>query len=173
MKRNLFSSLRSVTVLSLFAFFLLLWNQPDAFAAKYPILPDHQLNEYEKEVIQLVNQEREKHNIEPLKTYVDLSYVARTKSADMRDLDYYAHFSPKYGEFWEMILDHGIPQYSIVAENIYATPKTPNEAVDGWMNSEGHRKNILNPKFTHIGVGYVEGGRYGTYWTQMFYAKAK
>jgi uncharacterized protein YkwD len=66
-----------------------------------------------------------------------------------------------------MMKQYGI-QFSSAGENIAAGQKTPEEVVNGWMNSEGHRANILNGKFTTIGVGYVEGGSYGSYWTQEF-----
>ena len=55
--------------------------------------------------------------------------------------------------------------YRTAGENIAMGYPTPQSVVDGWMNSEGHRKNILNPAFTVIGVGYVSDGKY---WTQMF-----
>lgn len=157
-------------MLSMFVLALFFWNQPTVLAAKYSVPPNHQLNEYEHKVIELVNKEREKKSLQPLQIYQDLSYVARIKSSDMRDNDYYGHTSPKYGSPYEMMKDHGI-EYKHAGENIYAGPKTPEEAMKGWMESEGHRNNILSKNFSHIGVGYVEGGSHGTYWTQMFISK--
>ncbi|MFP3338704.1 CAP domain-containing protein, partial [Micrococcus sp. SIMBA_131] len=61
--------------------------------------------------------------------------------------------------------------YRSAGENIAAGQATPEEVVKAWMNSEGHRKNILNPGYTEIGVGYISGGSYGHYWTQMFISK--
>jgi uncharacterized protein YkwD len=69
-----------------------------------------------------------------------------------------------------MMKQQGI-DFKAAGENIAAGQKTAEEVMDGWMNSEGHRANILNPDFTHIGIGYVQGGDYGTYWTQLFIQK--
>lgn len=58
--------------------------------------------------------------------------------------------------------------YRTAGENIAAGQRTPKDVVTAWMNSDGHRKNILSSSFTEIGVGYAKGGAYGHYWTQMF-----
>lgn len=122
--------------------------------------------EFEKEVIRLVNAERNKAGLGALKHNWQLSRVARFKSEDMRDKKYFSHTSPTYGSPFEMIRNFGI-SYKTAGENIargYADPKT---VVDGWMNSSGHRANILNSGFKEIGVGYCPDGKY---WTQMFIA---
>ncbi|MGA8942633.1 MAG: CAP domain-containing protein [Thermoactinomyces sp.] len=124
----------------------------------------------EKEVFQMVNQEREKHGLQPLQLDMDVSKVAGKKSQDMKEKHYFNHQSPTYGSPFEMLQQHGIA-FRAAGENIAAGQKTAKEVMDGWMNSEGHRANILNPDYTHIGIGYVEGGDYGTYWTQMFIQK--
>ncbi|SHE33722.1 uncharacterized protein, YkwD family [Seinonella peptonophila] len=163
-RRSLFSaSVVFLTLLFVFQF------QQSVFASKYPIPKNHQLNEYEKEVIRLVNEERKKNGLKPLKTHQDLSFVARKKSADMCDNNYFNHDSPTYGSPEQMVNDHGISYYHGVGENIAEGYQTPAETINAWMNSEGHRRNILDPDYTHIGVGYVDGGgTYGTYWTQQF-----
>lgn len=125
---------------------------------------------YEKEVVQLVNQERMKRGYSPLIIDEKLTRVARKKSADMRDNNYFSHQSPTYGSPFEMMKKEGI-EYTMAGENIAAGQRTPKQVMEAWMNSEGHRKNILNPEFTHIGVGFQEGGSYGTYWTQLFIKK--
>ena len=81
--------------------------------------------------------------------------------------NYFAHESPSLGTPFEMMKSFGI-SYKSAGENIARGQKSPKEVVDGWMNSSGHRANILNKSYTHIGVGYVENGRY---WTQMFISK--
>jgi len=124
----------------------------------------------EREVINLTNQQRAKYGLKPLAADWELSRVARYKSMDMRDRKYFAHESPTYGSPFTMMKNFGI-SYKSAGENIAAGQTTAWEVVNAWMNSEGHRKNILNPNFTHIGVGYASGGSMRHYWTQMFISK--
>ncbi|WP_425462721.1 CAP domain-containing protein [Melghirimyces algeriensis] len=128
------------------------------------------LSAFEKKVVELVNKERAKQGLRPLKSHVELSSVARKKSADMRDHNYFSHNSPTYGSPFDMMKRFGI-KYRGAGENIAAGQATPEAVMKSWMNSSGHRANILNPDFTHIGVGYVKGGSYGCYWTQQFITK--
>ncbi len=121
----------------------------------------------EKQVINLVNQERYKAGLSPFKENQELSRVAEFKSQDMADRGYFSHNSPTYGDPFRMISNFGI-DYSTAGENIAAWQKTAAEVVEVWMNSDGHRMNILSKQYTEIGVGYVEGGKYGHYWVQMF-----
>lgn len=121
----------------------------------------------EMEVVNLVNQEREKRGLKPMKADVQLSKVARDKSQDMIDNNYFSHQSPRYGSPFDMMKAYGI-SYRAAAENIAAGQSTAKQVMDGWMNSDGHRANILNPNLDTIGVGYAKGGSYGHYWTQMF-----
>ena len=122
---------------------------------------------YEKEVVRLVNAERVKNGLPTLTQDWELSRVARYKSQDMRDRGYFSHTSPTYGSPFQMMKSFGI-SYKSAGENIAKGYKTPAAVVSGWMNSSGHRANILNSSFTHIGVGFVTGGYY---WTQMFISK--
>lgn len=131
-----------------------------------PLLEDEILD-YEEEVIRLVNEIRVENGLNELKHNWELSRVARYKSQDMKDNNYFSHTSPVYGSPFEMISDFGI-SYRSAGENIARGYKTPQAVVDGWMNSTGHRENILNSSFTQIGVGYVADGNY---WTQMFISK--
>lgn len=124
----------------------------------------------ESQVIQLTNQERAKNGLKPLLADWELSRVARYKSADMRDKNYFQHDSPTYGSPFDMMKSFGI-NYRSAGENIAAGQRTPQEVVQAWMNSPGHRANILNSSYTHIGVGHATGGSYGHYWTQMFITK--
>ncbi|KMJ58716.1 hypothetical protein AB685_11015 [Bacillus sp. LL01] len=124
----------------------------------------------EEQVATLVNQERAKHGLKPLKLNWELSRVARYKSQDMIDKRYFSHTSPTYGSPFDMIRNFGI-SYRTAGENIAAGQKTPQEVMNAWMNSEGHRKNILSSQYTEIGVGYAKGGQYGHYWTQMFISR--
>lgn len=121
----------------------------------------------EKQVIELVNQERVKKGLRPLKPNWELSRVARFKSDDMRDRNYFSHQSPTYGSPFEMMRAFRIP-YSAAGENIAAGQTSAWQVMQSWMSSPGHRQNILNAGFTEIGVGYSSGGSYRHYWTQMF-----
>jgi uncharacterized YkwD family protein len=125
------------------------------------------LHQFEAQVVKLVNDERAKQGLSPLKANLKLSDVARLKSEDMRDKNYFAHNSPTYGLPFDMMKKFGI-SYSTAGENLAAGQATPEQVVAGWMNSPGHRANILNSSFTEIGVGYAQGGSYRHYWTQMF-----
>ena len=128
---------------------------------------DSEASNFESEVIRLVNAERAKYGLSELKEDWQLSRVARYKSEDMRENKYFSHISPTYGSPFEMIKNFGIP-YKSAGENIAKGQKTPAAVVNAWMNSSGHRKNILSTSFTHIGVGYADNGNY---WTQMFISK--
>ena len=134
---------------------------------KITIPTDKAGSSYEEQVVQLVNQERAKVGLKPLKSNWEVARVARYKSQDMIDKNYFSHTSPTYGSPFDMMKNFGIT-YSTAGENIAAGQATPKEVVNAWMNSEGHRKNILSSQFTEIGVGYAKGGSYGHYWTQMF-----
>ena len=122
---------------------------------------------FEKEVVELTNVEREKQGLAPLKLDTELSAVAKDKSLDMQNNGYFSHTSPTYGSPFDMMKSYGI-DYRTAGENIAMGQTSPEQVVNGWMNSEGHRENIMNPNFTHIGVGHAEGGNY---WTQMFIGK--
>lgn len=123
-----------------------------------------QLNAYEQQVVELTNNERVERGLDPLKADANLSKMAREKSRDMSANNYFSHTSPNYGSPFDMMKSWGIT-YSHAGENIARGQRTPEEVVNGWMNSKGHRENILNPDFTHIGVGYIAEGNY---WTQEF-----
>ena len=128
---------------------------------------DSSVRAYEKEVIRLVNLERAKHGLSPLTENWELSRVARYKSEDMRKNNYFSHTSPTYGSPFNMMKSFGIT-YRTAGENIAKGYSTPAVVVNGWMNSSGHRANILNSTYTQIGVGYVSAGHYCT---QMFISK--
>lgn len=120
-----------------------------------------------KEVLELVNKERLKVGLNSLELSNELTDVATLKAQDMRDNNYFDHTSPRYGSPFEMMRHFGV-QYTSAGENIAAGQKTAEEVMNSWMNSSGHRANILNEGYREIGIGYVEGGSYGTYWVQMF-----
>jgi len=132
------------------------------------IIPDlDQTKNLENEVIRLVNIERQKNGLAPLKANWELSRVARFKSMDMIAKNYFSHTSPTYGSPFKMITDFGL-NYSAAGENIAMGQKTPADVMKGWMNSSGHRANILNSSYTEIGVGLAVNKNGQNYWTQMF-----
>lgn len=136
-------------------------------------IPDLQdVKALENEVIRLVNVERSNRGLQLLKANWQLSRVARYKSTDMRDLNYFSHTSPTYGSPFKMMEDFGL-RFSAAGENIAMGQKTPQEVMNAWMNSPGHKSNILSTSFSEIGVGLArdKNGRY--YWTQMFMRATK
>lgn len=119
---------------------------------------------YERRVAELVNEIRRQNGLGELTLNEALCDVAREKSRDMKTLGYFDHTSPTYGSPFDMMKTFGIT-YRAAGENIAMGYPTPESVVEGWMHSDGHRANILNPSFSEIGMGYVADGHY---WTQMF-----
>ena len=132
--------------------------------------PSTDFSSYQQQVLDLVNAERTKRGISALTLDSNLSSVATKKSQDMVNKNYFDHTSPTYGSPFDMMKQFGI-SYRTAGENIAKGQKTPQEVVTAWMNSEGHRKNILNPNFTNLGVGIAKDSKGTTYWTQMFIGK--
>ena len=122
---------------------------------------------YEQKVVELVNVERQKAGLPALKMDASISNVARAKSKDMAVNNYFAHQSPTYGSAGDMLRQYGISWHAW-GENIAAGQSTPEIVVNAWMNSSGHRANILSSNFSKIGVGYVTSSSGRPYWTQIF-----
>lgn len=125
---------------------------------------DASVSAFESEVVRLVNEIRVQNGLSKLTYDWELSRVARYKSQDMSDLGYFSHTSPTYGSPFNMMKSFGI-SYRTAGENIAKGYISPEAVVNAWMNSPGHKANILNSSYTHIGVGYVASGNH---WTQMF-----
>lgn len=121
----------------------------------------------ENQVLSLVNSERSKQGKQALTLNWELSRVAKVKSQDMATNRYFSHQSPTYGSPFNMMQNFGI-QYRTAGENIAYGQTTPDQVMRDWMNSSGHRANILSSSYTQLGVGYVSDGHY---WTQMFIGK--
>ncbi len=119
----------------------------------------------EQRVIKLTNIKRQQSGVAPLTANWQLSRVARQKARDMATNGYFSHTSPTYGSPFTMIRNYGI-SYRTAGENIAKGQRTAQEVVNAWWASPGHRKNMLDPKFTQIGVG-----KYGNCWSQMFIGK--
>ncbi|MEU6253960.1 CAP domain-containing protein [Streptomyces sp. NPDC047043] len=119
------------------------------------------------EVVDLTNRERARAGLRPLAADPHLTTAAQAHSADMVARAFYSHTSPEGSQPWDRAAAAGARRRSI-GENIACGQRSPAEVVDGWMNSPGHRANILKADFTHIGIGFEGGGQRGTYWTQLF-----
>ncbi|MFB5265413.1 CAP domain-containing protein [Paenibacillus enshidis] len=136
-------------------------SNPDTTTTK----PSTDKSQFTAQVIALVNQERSKAGLKPLTSHTNLSNMALEKAKDMSKNNYFDHNSPTYGSPFDMMKKFGI-SYSYAGENIAMGQQTPEEVMKDWMNSEGHRKNIMSPNFTLIGIGYYNG-----YWVQEFVGK--
>lgn len=119
---------------------------------------------YADQVVTLVNQERAKAGLSPLTSDSSLAAMALDKAKDMYNNHYFDHTSPTYGSPFDMMTKYGI-QYTYAGENIAMGQQTPQEVMTAWMNSEGHRQNILSPNYTKIGVAF-----YNNEWVQEFIA---
>ncbi|MEU6376054.1 CAP domain-containing protein [Streptomyces sp. NPDC046909] len=119
------------------------------------------------EVVDLTNRERTRHGLPLLALDAQLTTAAQAHSADMVARAFYSHTAPDGSQPWDRAAAAGSRRRSI-GENIACGQRSPAEVVEGWMNSPGHRANILKPGFTHIGIGFAGGGSAGTYWTQLF-----
>lgn len=117
---------------------------------------------FEEEVVRLVNQERAKQGLAPLTHRADVKNVAEKKAMDMINSNYFSHTSPNYGSPFDMLKSFGIT-YRSAGENIAKGQKSPQEVMNAWMNSSGHRANILNRNYNGIGVGFYNGA-----WVQLF-----
>lgn len=116
---------------------------------------------YAAKVVELVNAERAKAGLSALTLDLTASQAAQVRAAEIRSS--FSHTRPNGKNCFTALAEAGV-EYRAAGENIAAGQRTPEEVVTAWMNSEGHRKNILGSQFTAIGVGYLEGG----YWTQFF-----
>ncbi|MGM0502147.1 MAG: CAP domain-containing protein, partial [Bacillota bacterium] len=128
---------------------------------------NNQLETMKKRVISLVNQERKKRGLKLYQHNPKVANVAQKKAEDMRNNNYFSHQSPTYGSPFEMLKQFNI-KYSAAGENIAKGQKTAQEVMNSWMNSAGHRKNILSQKYTQIGVGLAKNSQGTTHWVQLF-----
>jgi uncharacterized YkwD family protein len=120
----------------------------------------------ESRILQLVNAERAKAGAEALSASSECTRLARMKSQDMVNNNYFSHQSPTYGSPFDMLKSNNV-NYMYAGENI-AMNQSAEAAFKAWMNSEGHRKNILNPNFTELGVGIASKGNGSYIYTQLF-----
>lgn len=119
---------------------------------------------YAQQVVDLVNAQRAAQGLSALTMDAKLTEVAQAKAQDMHDNGYFSHTSPTYGSPFDMMRAFGV-SYRTAGENIAMGYSSAQAVMNGWMNSSGHRANILNSAYTRIGVGYVADGNY---WVQEF-----
>ena len=127
------------------------------------------INDEEWEVLRLTNIERYKQNSKPLIMVAPLVKSAKIRVEEIKVLYTKDHIRPD-GSSCFTAIDSDFRQVRQTAENAYMSPTTPAEAVEGWMNSPGHRHNMLNPLYIYVGIGASQGNSYQTYryWIQMF-----
>ncbi|AEG58450.1 CAP domain-containing protein [Desulforamulus ruminis] len=129
---------------------------------------DASMNQLQQQVVDLVNAERAKQGLKPVVAKQDLTAVAQLKAQDMYNKKYFSHTSPTYGSPFDMMRQQGI-SYTAAGENIAMGQKTAQQVMTDWMNSSGHRANILNANYNEIGVGvYQSYNGYGYIWVQEF-----
>lgn len=127
------------------------------------------MNSDEKEVFNLINQQRTNNGLSALKEDNEVQRVARIKAEDMVTNNYFSHTSPTYGSPFDMLKSFKI-SYKTAGENIAANSSNSG-AVNAWMNSSGHKANILNSSFNYTGIGVVNSYKYGKIFVQMFIGK--
>ena len=127
------------------------------------------MNSDEKEVFDLINKQRTNNGLAALKNDSEVQRVARIKAQDMVDNNYFSHTSPTYGSPFDMLKSFKI-SYKTAGENI-AGNSSNSSAVTAWMNSSGHKANILNSNFNYTGIGVVSSPKYGKMYVQLFVGK--
>lgn len=129
--------------------------------------PEQEAGSKAEQVLNLVNKERAKAGVSLLKEDGQLNRLAQLKAEDMAKKGYFSHTSPTYGSAFDMMKAAGV-SYRTAGENIAKGQKSPETVMNGWMNSSGHRANILENDYTRLGVGYAVAENGTTYWVQIF-----
>lgn len=126
-------------------------------------------SEWQYEVFDRLNEIRVENGLDEFIWNVDLAVLAEEYGNDMVNRGYFSHDNPEGVDPFERMRRSGIT-FHIAAENLAAGQPSPEKVVEAWMNSEGHRENILNPNLKECGIAVVRGGRYGIYWVNEFIA---
>lgn len=130
---------------------------------------NYNLTSDEKEVFDLINKQRTNNGLKALTIDSEVQRVARIKAQDMVDNNYFSHTSPTYGSPFDMLKSFKV-SYRTAGENI-AGNSSNSSAVNAWMNSSGHKANILNSGFNYTGIGVVSSPKYGKMYVQIFIGK--
>ena len=142
-------------------------DTPDNNQPGNPSVPDNDTEnaDFVKQVVNLVNQERAKAGLSPVTADTSIQAAAQVRAKEIEKS--FSHTRPDGSSFSTALTQQGVT-YRGSGENIAWGQKTPEQVMNGWMNSEGHRANILNKNFTKIGVGYHQNASGTNYWTQLF-----
>mgnify|MGYP001078724027 CR=1 FL=1 len=130
-----------------------------------PENPGDTMSQFQQEVVELVNQERAKAGLNPLTVNADVTAAARIRCVEQTSS--FSHTRPNGSSFSTVLDEQGV-NYMSAGENIAYGQRTPEEVMNAWMNSQGHRENILNSRYTSIGVGCYQSSNGTLYWTQLF-----
>lgn len=147
----------------LFGAALLILGISRSVQAKEPYEAISNANEWE--VLKLLNRERLSDGKEAVSIFSDLQKASGVRAKEIKTV--FSHQRPDGSDCFSVIQEYSIP-YSYLGENIAAGYQNPAAVMQGWMNSPGHKSNILNASFDHVGIGYAEGGSYGKNWVQIF-----
>lgn len=142
-------------------------DSPDNNKPENPSLPDTDTEnaDFVRQVVDLVNRERAKAGLSPVTADTSIQAAAQVRAREIEKS--FSHTRPDGSSFSTALTQQGVT-YRGSGENIAWGQKTPEQVMNGWMNSEGHRANILNKNFTKIGVGYHQNASGTNYWTQLF-----
>ncbi|MEY8275312.1 CAP domain-containing protein [Blautia marasmi] len=142
-------------------------DTPDNNQPENPSVPDNDTEnaDFVRQVVNLVNQERAKAGLSPVTADTSIQAAAQVRAKEIEKS--FSHTRPDGSSFSTALTQQGVT-YRGSGENIAWGQKTPEQVMNGWMNSEGHRANILNKNFTKIGVGYHQNASGTNYWTQLF-----
>ena len=142
-------------------------DSPDNHQPENPSIPDTDTESasFVRQVVNLVNQERAKAGLSPVTADTSIQAAAQVRAKEIEKS--FSHTRPDGSSFSTALTQQGVT-YRGSGENIAWGQKTPEQVMNGWMNSDGHRANILNKNFTKIGVGYHQNASGTNYWTQLF-----
>ena len=142
-------------------------DTPDNNQPENPSVPDTDTENasFVRQVVNLVNQERAKAGLSPVTADTSIQTAAQVRAKEIEKS--FSHTRPDGSSFSTALTQQGVT-YRGSGENIAWGQKTPEQVMNGWMNSDGHRANILNKNFTKIGVGYHQNASGTNYWTQLF-----
>lgn len=133
---------------------------------QYMIEEKSDLTQEEQETLKLINEYRKQNGLSELRTFKRIQDIAQIKAEDIVKYEYFAHISPNLGTPFEMLQNNNI-NYTIAGENL-AGNINPQKAVEAWINSPSHRKNILEEKYKYTGICVIESPIYGKVFVQLF-----
>ncbi len=120
---------------------------------------------YAEQVVKLVNEERAKAGLSALEMKADITTAANVRTKEIQQT--FSHTRPNGNSFSSVLREQGV-SFNGAGENIAWGQKSPEQVMNAWMNSDGHRANILNKNFKNIGVGHYQDENGVNYWVQLF-----